>query len=245
MTKYKFIAGPCAIESIDSFVRFAEVLSDLFVGFPQFELIYKGSFDKANRTLPGSPRGIGLVEAQVAWRQLRSEFPTLRLTTDIHETWQAREVDVDVIQIPAFLGKQTPLIAAAGETGKVVNLKKPQWLGPEHFESAETKARYAKEVWFTHRGNGNSAEVPVLDLEFMAGNWQNQSILDLTHTNGPSPVLASARSRALAVAAAAVGIQNFFAETHWAPREAICDANHQISVTALKRILTDLSFFLP
>src|SRR3990167_6668349 len=127
-----FIAGPCAIESVDSFVGFADELVRLFEGFPEFRLVYKGSFDKANRTLPGSPRGVGLVEAEKAWMKIRHNHPGLMLTTDVHETWQVRPVAelVEVLQIPAFLGKQTDLLRAAVETGRQVNVKKPQWLGP-------------------------------------------------------------------------------------------------------------------
>lgn len=236
-----FIAGPCAIESVDSFVAFADVLVRLFESFPEYRLVYKGSFDKANRTLSGSPRGVGLVDAVVAWRKIRENHPGLLLTTDIHESWQAREVDVDVLQIPAFLGRQTPLLEAAASTGKIVNLKKPQWLGVDYFVEARTKTRGAAVVWATHRGSLALGGHLAVDLHELIDMRQQLPVetcfLDLTHTNDAS----APRSVLFARAAGALGFENFFAEVHPNPTQAICDADHQLKVSTLETILRDLT----
>src|SRR3990167_848557 len=232
-----FIAGPCAIESVDSFVGFADELVRLFEGFPEFRLVYKGSFDKANRTLPGSPRGVGLVEAEIAWLKLRKNHSDLLLTTDIHEPWQARCVAslVDVIQIPAFLGKQTDLVRSAVETGRLVNVKKPQWLGPSFFE----QACGAGVEWCTLRGTGMYGWMHVdlhelIDTLEIVGPFS--AFLDLTHTNrGPS-----SRSHQMALAAQALGFQHFFAETHPCPEKAISDAPNQLTVDQLEYLLSRL-----
>lgn len=237
-----FIAGPCAIESVDSFVRFADDLVRLFERYPEFRLVYKGSFDKANRTLPGSPRGVGLVDAELAWLRIRQNHPGLMLTTDIHETWQARVVAplVDVLQIPAFLGKQTDLVREAVDTGAVVNVKKPQWLGPSFFE----QARHAGAVWYTLRGTGTHGLMHV-DLHELIETLEtvpaDSAFLDLTHTNRGQ----THRSRLMAVAAQAIGFQNFFAETHPCPGLAISDAHQQLTVDQLDFLLESLSDGVP
>lgn len=241
MPQKVFIAGPCAIESVDSFVAFADELVRLFELYPEYRLVYKGSFDKANRTLSGSPRGVGLVDADVAWRKLRANHPGLLLTTDIHESWQAREVDVDVLQIPALLGKQTPLIEAAASTGKIVNLKKPQWLGvSEYFDAAMTKTRAARETWGTHRGSlarSGRLSVDVLELLEMHSCLLSEcSFLDITHTNDGQRW----RSRSLALVAQAVGIENFFAEVHPDPEHAISDRANQLTIENLGIVLSAL-----
>jgi 2-dehydro-3-deoxyphosphooctonate aldolase (KDO 8-P synthase) len=234
-----FIAGPCAIESVDQFVGFAGDLVRLFERFPSFRLVYKGSFDKANRTQQGSPRGVGLVEAQVAWYNLRRYHPDLMVTTDVHETWQASEVDVDVLQIPAMLGRQTPLLEAAAATGKIVNVKKPQWEGSAFYADARGKLDGAKEVWFTHRGSPTTHGLDVGLNELIEMSWRlsaQPAFLDLTHTNRGN----RHHSRPMARAARAIGINNFFAEVHPEPDRAICDGSHQLTLGQLEYLLMDL-----
>jgi len=232
-----FIAGPCAIESVEAFVGFADDLVRLFEHYPEFRLVYKGSFDKANRTLPGSPRGVGLVAAEVAWLKIRQNHPGLMLTTDIHETWQARVVSplVDVIQIPAFLGKQTDLVRSAVETGRLVNVKKPQWLGPDFFRQALTVGA----GWFTLRGTGTHGQMHV-DMHELLDTLETvppgKTFLDLTHTNRGR----TSRSRQLALAAQALGFQNFFAETHPYPEKAISDSAYQLNFVQLEYMLDSL-----
>lgn len=232
------IAGPCAIESVDQFVGFADVLVRLFERFPSLQLVYKGSFDKANRTLSGSPRGVGLVEAEVAWDMIRRNHPNLPLTTDVHETWQCQPVSnyCAVLQIPAFLGRQTSLLEAAAATGVTVNLKKPPWETVEFYGDACTKLTKASDVWFTHRGTGvkGSLKVDLNELiDIYAQLPEHAQFVDVTHTNQGERW----RSVVMARAIKALGIKNFFAETHPDPKSAVCDSKHQLSVTALERLL--------
>lgn len=230
-----FIAGPCAIESVNSFVDFADELVELFRRFPEFRLVYKGSFDKANRSRKGSPRGVGLVDAELAWQEIKRRHPHLMLTTDIHETWQAQVVarSVDVIQIPASLGKQTDLIGMAAQTGCVVNAKKPQWLGPSYF----TEARNKGATWFTHRGTGLHGQMH-FDLHELIETLEleTEAFLDLTHGNRGR----TSRSRYMAVAAQALGFRNFFAEVHPNPFAAVSDAPNQLSFDQLEFLLEAL-----
>jgi 2-dehydro-3-deoxyphosphooctonate aldolase (KDO 8-P synthase) len=236
------IAGPCVIESVDHFVGFADDLVRLFEDFPDFRLVYKGSFDKANRTRQGSPRGVGLVEAEVAWYKLKQTHPNLHLTTDIHETWQAEVAArwVDVLQIPAMLGRQTPLLNAVARTGKIVNLKKPVWEGIQYFADASTKLGGASQVWNTYRGTGTKGNLSV-DLHDLLDMWGEYppafNFFDVTHTNGGDMW----RTVRMARAARAIGFENFFAEVHPEPALALCDANHQLSVRALEHMLGAIS----
>lgn len=237
-----FIAGPCAIESVDSFVSFADDLVRLFEDFPKFRLVYKGSFDKANRTREGSPRGVGLVDAEVAWQMIRANHPRLMMTTDVHETWQCRPASYycDVLQIPAFLGRQTDLLHAAAQTGRIVNVKKPQWESVWYMDSVASKCQGAKDFWFTYRGTSYGQKL-VLDLnEIIDLCWEqdnSKTFVDLTHTNRKD----REQSTLVAQACAAVGIRNYFAETHPNPDEAICDADNQLPLQELQLLLMSLN----
>jgi 2-dehydro-3-deoxyphosphooctonate aldolase (KDO 8-P synthase) len=238
----KIIAGPCAIESVDLFVAFADDLVRLFERFPAFTLVYKGSFDKANRTLQGSPRGVGLLEAEVAWIKIRANHPKLLLTTDIHETWQAACVapHVDVIQIPAMLGRQTSLLNAAAQTGKIVNLKQPTLERADYFEAARAKLEGSEDQWLTYRGTGYPGNL-LVDLHELLDLWAvyppNRLVFDVTHTNRGDKW----RSVRLAKAVAALGFENFFAETHPDPSRAISDAAYQLHPRTLERMLEVVS----
>lgn len=234
-----FIAGPCAIESVDSFVAFADDLVRLFEEFPQFTLVYKGSFDKANRSLMGSPRGVGLVDGEVAFREIRANHPRLMLTTDVHESWQAPWAAgfVDVLQIPAALGRQTDLLRAAAQTGKIVNVKKPLDQNTDFFAEAETKLAAAGGYWTTYRGSGSRAK-PTLDLhEILEMRLETTPFVDLTHTNHGLP----SRSRFLAAAVTALGIRNYYAEVHPRPAEAISDRENQLDPQRLRWVLDRVS----
>ena len=151
----KIIAGPCVIESqelLDTVARrIVEINNTLGT-----DIIFKASFDKANRTSLSSYRGVGLDKGLEMLAEIRSKYG-LRVLTDIHEAWQARPVGevVDVLQIPAFLCRQTDLLVEAAKTGKVVNIKKAQFLSGVDMRYPYEKAMQsgAKEVWLTERGN--------------------------------------------------------------------------------------------
>lgn len=234
-----FIAGPCAIESVDSFVAFADVLVRVFERYPSFKLVYKGSFDKANRTLAGSLRGVGLVEAEIAWAKIRSNHPSLMLTTDVHETWQCvpASLHCDVLQIPAMLGRQTSLIEAAAATGRIVNLKKPIWEGVDYFGQASTKTEEGY-TWYTYRGSGTREHL-VVDMFETIGlvdmHGSRDSFFDLTHTNREYPRASKVMARMLEPLHA-----NYFAEVHPEPSKAISDSVHQLDTRDLKDLLGGL-----
>lgn len=236
-----FIAGPCAIESVASFVAFADTLVQVFEQYPELQLVYKGSFDKANRSLKGSPRGVGLVDAELAWLKLRENHPGLLVTTDIHETWQAQVVapHIDVIQIPAMLARQTSLIMAAVETGRTVNIKCPttQPVG-DFIAAAQSKTDYEYSTWYTYRGTACAGQL-VVDMHEVMDLWGTtpNGFLDLTHTNRTDRW----RSVNMARMAAALRGMNFFAEVHPSPDTAICDGANQLSRRALQNLLNQIS----
>lgn len=237
------IAGPCAIESVDSFVRFADDLVRLFERFPSLKLVYKGSFDKANRSRAGSPRGVGLIDAEVAWRMIRDAHPNLMLTTDVHETWQARAVTgmIDVIQIPAMLARQTDLIACAANCAPRMNVKIPVWEDniEKFVDDASTKVAYGDLIeppWFTYRGNGTNSKLVVDMAQVAEVAALGGGFLDLTHTNRGRKTLSTAFAEM--VAPLPLGV---FAEVHPTPNSAVCDAQHQLIVDELEWILTILA----
>ena len=151
----KLIAGPCVIESAELLDVVAERLAAINRRLGT-EIIFKASFDKANRTSISSFRGPGLEKGLQMLSDVRSKWG-LRLLTDIHEAWQAEPVGqvVDVIQIPAFLCRQTDLVVAAAKTGRTVNIKKAQFLSGADMQYPYEKAREAgaSEIWLTERGN--------------------------------------------------------------------------------------------
>ena len=155
MANPKIIAGPCVIESAELLDEVARTIVDINQSLGA-EIIFKASFDKANRTSLSSYRGVGIDKGLEMLADVRSKWG-LKLLTDIHEAWQAEPVGevVDVLQIPAFLCRQTDLLVAAARTGKCVNIKKAQFLSGEDMRFPYEKAMEsgAKEVWLTERGN--------------------------------------------------------------------------------------------
>jgi 2-dehydro-3-deoxyphosphooctonate aldolase (KDO 8-P synthase) len=237
-----FIAGPCAIEGADWFVDFTGELVDLFKPYPKFQLVLKGSYDKANRTKVDGPRGCGFNEATDAWALIRDKWPTLPILTDVHESIDVLPVSrfVDIVQIPAFLGRQTDLLHAAGVYAEAVNVKIPQWEDPETYaRDAREKISPTKKTYFTYRGSfcGMSKDVVVDPLRLVALEREAVNpVLDLTHTNRGSVIY----SLALARTGRALHVPNFFAEVHPDPKNAICDAQHQLSLNWLDTLLYDL-----
>ena len=149
------IAGPCSLEdwaTVSMIAQHCKYLADQ----DGFDYVFKGSFDKANRTSVHSKRGIGIDEAKFMFRSLR-EFGIDKITTDIHEPWQAKELEpyIDIIQIPAYLCRQTDLLVAAGETGKCVNIKKGQFIDGKNMIHAINKVKSTgnDNIMVTERGS--------------------------------------------------------------------------------------------
>jgi 2-dehydro-3-deoxyphosphooctonate aldolase (KDO 8-P synthase) len=231
------IAGPCLVESRDVIMRVAETLATIAQKLP-ISLILKGSYRKANRTSAGSFQGIGdeaaLELLNEAGRQIGA--PTL---TDIHADHEAAlaAAYVDVLQIPAFLSRQTSLLEAAAKTGRTVNIKKAQFMAPDDMAKAAEKVTAAggKHVWLTERGTSFGYHDLVVDFRSLVIMRQSgyPVIFDATHSvQQPSIGAQSGGKRefipALARAAAAVGIDGIFFETHPDPSQAKSDAATQL-----------------
>lgn len=242
------IAGPCVLEDLDATLRLAEGLRAAaeVAGVP---LVFKASFDKANRTSRHSYRGPGL-DTGLAWlARVRSESG-LPVTTDIHLPSQAAAAAevVDLLQIPAFLSRQTDLIAAAGATGLPVNLKKGQFLAPEAMAYQADKAQGAAGVLLTERGTSFGYGDLVVDMRAIPRMRAlgHPVCFDATHSTqrpgalgdatGGEPALAPL----LAAAAVAMGADAVFAEVHADPPRARSDAASQLPLTALPALLTRL-----
>jgi 2-dehydro-3-deoxyphosphooctonate aldolase (KDO 8-P synthase) len=243
------IAGPCVVEGGDILLRIAEALCRLGDTL-RLPVCFKASFDKANRSRGGAPRGPGMEEGLRVLERVRSSTG-LPVLTDIHEAAQAAPVAgvVDVLQIPAFLCRQTDLLVAAGRTGKPVNVKKGQWMAPEDMSGAvaKTAAAGAPEVAVTERGTFFGYGDLTVDMRSFArlkAATRATVIFDATHSvqqPGRGVGGASGGDRdsipALLAAAAVAGADGFFLETHPDPARAPSDAATQWPLDRLSALV--------
>jgi len=244
------MAGPCAIEDEDTplFIaeRIVEITSRLNIPY-----IFKGSYRKANRSRVDSFTGIGDEKALRILRRVREAFD-IPVVTDIHETQEAEIAAqyVDVLQIPAFLCRQTDLIAAAARTGKIVNIKKAQFLSGREMKYPVEKCvdSGAKEVWLTERGTTfgyNNLVVDFRNLPIMK-QWADRVIMDCTHSvqrpGGGNGTTSGDRQfvPAMAKAAKAFGAQGYFIETHPNPEIALSDGPNMLFLDDLESLIKDL-----
>ena len=243
------ISGPCVIENesmvMDLAEQLARIASDLKLTY-----IFKASFDKANRTSVDAYRGHGLEEGLRILQRVRDEFK-LPVTTDIHESYQAAEVAevVDVLQIPAFLCRQTDLLLAAAATGKAVKIKRGQFMAPEDMAYAVSKVRAAgnDNVCLTERGFSLGYHNLVVDMRGLPIMRQFAPVVfDITHSvqqpGGQGGSSGGQREFApiLARAAAATGIDGFFIETHPEPSKALSDGPNLIPLHKMGEFLAML-----
>jgi 2-dehydro-3-deoxyphosphooctonate aldolase (KDO 8-P synthase) len=246
--KLLLIAGPCALENERVCRAVAEELAAIARRQPALKIVFKGSFDKANRTSVTAPRGTGLNAGLELLAMVRRDygFPVL---TDVHETPQVPAVGAvcDVVQIPAFLCRQTDLLLAAAATGRVVNVKKGQFLSPQEmpFVIAKLKQGGAREIWQTERGSAFGYQNLVVDMRsfalMKANGWP--AIFDASHSV-QLPGAAGGRSGGqreftlpLARAALAAGADGLFVETHPNPAEAVSDADSQLPLGELSALI--------
>lgn len=247
--KLLLIAGPCSLENEKVCRAVAETLAKISKAQPELKIIFKGSFDKANRTSLAGERGTGLEEglALLAWVKRDYGFPVL---TDIHEREQVPAVAkvCDVLQIPAFLSRQTDLLLAAAASGRIVNVKKGQFLSPQEMQFVTGKLREGKaaEIWQTERGTTFGYQNLVVDMRSFPIMRQNgyPTILDATHSV-QLPGAAGGKSggqrefvEPLAKAALAAGADGLFLETHPDPANAISDGPNMIPLADLSALLS-------
>ena len=252
------IAGPCVIESKEQIFKIAEYLKPYS---EKYDFYFKASYDKANRTSLDSYRGPGLEKGLEILNEVKEKFG-YKLLTDVHETSQVKKVAevVDVLQIPAFLCRQTDLLVEAAKTDKIVNIKKGQFMNPEDMKYSvlkvlktrgceEVNFENAKKygVWLTERGTTFGYGNLVVDMRSLV-IMRNFApvVFDATHSV-QMPGGAGGKSSGkrefvapLSRAAAAVGIDGFFFETHYNPDEALSDGANMITPDMLKETLKDI-----
>lgn len=243
------LAGPCAIEGEEMALRIAEKIVGITTKL-EIPFVFKGSFKKANRSRIDSFTGIGDEKALKILRKVSETFdvPTV---TDIHEISDAAMAAeyVDILQIPAFLVRQTDLVVAAAETGKVVNLKKGQFMSPESMKHAVTKVTDCnnEQVLITDRGTMFGYQDMIVDFRGIPTMRQfAPTVLDVTHSlqqpnqmagvTGGRPEMISTIARA----GIAVGVDGIFIETHFDPKNAKSDGANMLDLNLLEKLLTDL-----
>lgn len=245
------IAGNCAIESRETTLRTAEALRRLCYDLG-ITLYYKSSFDKANRT-SASPRGVGMEEGLRILEEVKQQLG-LPILTDVHESGQCAPVAevADVLQIPAFLSRQTDLLQAAAATGRIVNVKKGQFMAPWDMGGAIAKIEQvspnaAKEgrVWLTERGSSFGYGRLVVDMTSLVEmkRFGCPVIFDATHSvqqpSSQAGITGGNREMVpyLMRAALAVGVDGLFIETHPEPDKAISDAANQVRLADMRTLL--------
>lgn len=246
------ICGPCQIESREHAIMIAshmvEITQKLGINY-----VFKASFDKANRTSINGARGVGLEEGMRTFEEIKKLYPNLPIVTDVHEANQCEEVAkyVDMLQIPAFLCRQTDLVVAAAKTGKVVNIKKGQFLAPWDVRNLVQKSVDSgnENVCITERGTSFGYNTLVVDMRGfpqMAKDTGCPVIFDATHSvqqpGGKGSSTGGQREFApvLARAAVAVGVAAVFIETHDNPDKALSDGPNTIPLSDMERVLTEL-----
>ncbi len=242
-------AGPCAVESFDICMEIGSSVKE-YADKLGFSYVFKASFDKANRTSSSSFRSIGMDKSLEVLQRVGKAL-NVPLVTDIHESYQAAEVAevVDVLQIPAFLCRQTDLLLAAGQTGKAVKIKRGQFMAPEDMQYAVTKVRSTgnENVCLTERGFTLGYHNLVVDMRALPIMRQFAPVVfDITHSvqqpGGMGGTSGGQREFApfLARAAAAAGVDGFFIETHPEPAKALSDGPNLIPLNRMKDFLTML-----
>lgn len=256
------IAGPCAIESEATVLHTAEVLQDVCTELG-IELWFKSSFDKANRTSSFSQRGVGMAEGLRILAEVKKRYG-LPIVTDVHESYQcapAAEV-ADVLQIPAFLSRQTDLLQAAAATGRIVNIKKGQFMAPWDIRGAIQKCLDAQpadgrqpasdgRIWLTERGSSFGYGNLVVDMTSLVRmrEYGCPVVFDATHSvqqpSSQQGVTGGNRELVppLMRAAMAVGVDGLFLEVHPDPDHAISDAANQLRLADIRTILKQAKAF--
>jgi 3-deoxy-8-phosphooctulonate synthase len=247
---FKLIAGPCAIESEEMAMDIAEKMKAITDKLG-IDYTFKGSFDKANRTSIHSKRGLGIDEGLRILQKVKDTY-NIPVATDIHESWQAEPVGkvVDIVQIPAFLCRQTDLLVAAAKTGKCINIKKAQFLAPWDMKNCLQKVVESgnSNVMLCERGTSFGYNTLVVDMTGLVEmkKFGYPVIFDATHSvqkpGGKGDATGGNREYVeyLAKAAIAVGVDGLFMETHQNPDEAWSDGPNMVKLDNMEELLTKL-----
>lgn len=247
---FKLIAGPCAIESEEMAMDIAEKMKAITDKLG-IDYTFKGSFDKANRTSIHSKRGLGIDEGLRILQKVKNTY-NIPVATDIHESWQAEPVGkvVDIVQVPAFLCRQTDLLVAAAKTGKCINIKKAQFLAPWDMKNCLQKVVESgnSNVMLCERGTSFGYNTLVVDMTGLIEmkKFGYPVIFDATHSvqkpGGKGDATGGNREYVeyLAKAAIAVGVDGLFMETHQNPDEAWSDGPNMVKLDDMEELLTKL-----
>ena len=249
----RIIAGPCQHESLGQSAAIAEKCKAVCDKYG-IEYYFKASFDKANRSSLGNKRGVGINQTLADFRLLK-EVHGVKTLTDVHTVEHCSHITsffndaVDVLQIPAFLCRQTDLLRAACATDKVVNIKKGQFLAPWDMKGILTKTEGAKEVWITERGTSfgyNTLVVDFTGLQYMLDNFSEPLVFDCTHAvQKPGGLGGSSGGNrdyvpGMARAGSALGISSFFLEVHPDPDNAPSDGPNMLRLDDFESVVADI-----
>ena len=250
----RIIAGPCQHESVEQSLEIARECKRVCDTL-DIDYVFKASFDKANRTSMKGQRGKGLDATLVAFRTLKLEIASLQTLTDVHDVQQVNTIKdiyddaVDILQIPAFLCRQTDLIRTCVKTGKIINIKKGQFLAPWDIKGIISKTDGAKRVWITERGTSfgyNTLVVDFTGMAYMLDNFGADIVFDATHSvQKPGGLGGSSDGNRsyvlpLAKAAAAIGIRSFFIEVHKDPKVAPSDGPNMLHLDDFEKVASDI-----
>ena len=247
--RFVLIAGPCAIETEEMTMQVAAALKEICQDLG-IHLIFKSSFDKANRTSVKAPRGVGMERGLEILQRVKTELD-LPVITDVHESWQCEPVAkvVDMLQIPAFLSRQTDLLVAAAKTGKIVNVKKGQFMAPWDMKNVVEKLRDSgsEQILLCERGSSFGYNNLVVDMTGLVEmrNYGFPVVFDATHAvqkpGGQGTSTGGNREMVpyLMRAALAVGVDAVFAEVHPDPDHAFSDGPNQIHLSNIRKILEE------
>lgn len=241
------IMGPCSIQNKKVYTKIADHLVSLLGAGGNW--YYKASFDKANRTSLYSGRGPGLEESIKLFKEIKERHPGIKLTTDIHEPWQAEKLAgiIDLVQIPAFLCRQTDLVVEAARNFNKINVKKGQWLGPRNLLTSVEKIKNINEnteAWITDRGSSFGYDKLITDFTIVdeLKTGYDKVILDCTHSTqrdkkvygtGGDPLLAARHM----VAAPIYNYDGVFVETHFNPKISPSDKECMINLDKIDDLL--------
>ena len=252
-TKMRIIAGPCQHETLAQSAEIAKECKRV-CDKHGIEYYFKASYDKANRTSASGKRGVGLQATMHDFQTLKDQYG-IKTLTDVHNQNEILKIAayykeaVDVLQIPAFLCRQTDLIKAACKTGKIVNIKKGQFLAPWDVEGILSKTEGAKEVWITERGTSFGYNTLVTDytgLQYMLDHYAVPIVHDVTHSvQKPGGLGGSSGGNreyvpGLARASSALGITNFFLEVHADPEHAPSDGPNMLYLQNFERVIDEI-----